>query len=83
MNTPVHVHIDPADPGLGLPGHLRARAGDGLDKVEISLRWNGRTGTGKALLLLAHAAIEVLVRAREVKPQPPLSREMEGSRWNG
>lgn len=80
----VHVSSDPADPGLGLPGHIIARSADGLDAVEIRLRYDGRQGPRKALLALAHAAIEVLVHARAHKPaERPLDRVAEGSRWNG
>lgn len=67
----VHTQHDPADPGLGLPGHLTARAADGLDAVEIRLRWDGRTGTRAALLMLARVAIAVLVEAREISPVTP------------
>jgi hypothetical protein len=79
----VHVHSDPADAGLGLPGHIRARSADGLNAVEISLRYDPATGPARAILALAHAAIEVLVHARAVKAPEPVSREAEGSRWNG
>lgn len=79
----IHVNTDPADPGLGLPGHMIARTSEGLDSVEIRLRWDGRTGTRKALLMLARAAIEVCVAAREISPVLPPSREAEGSRWHG
>ena len=64
----VHVLTLPADPGLAEPGLIRARTADGLDAVEINLRFDGRAGTAKALRLLANAAIEVLVRAREARP---------------
>lgn len=63
--TPV-VRVDPADAGLGLPGLINARTADGLDAVEISLRFDARSGTRKALLMLAKAAIEVCVHARAI-----------------
>lgn len=78
----VHVQHLPADPGLLLPGHIIARSAEGIDGVEITLRYDGRTGTAKALLALAKAAIEVCVHARSVKPAAG-SLEAEGSRWNG
>lgn len=82
----VHVMVMgpvPADP----VGHLTARTADGLDAVEINLRFDGKGGTRKALRLLAKAAIEVVVQSREITPVVPPehepSREMEGARWNG
>jgi hypothetical protein len=88
MNTPnptVHVTVMgpiPADP----VGHLSARAADGLDAVEVNLRF-GPGGTRKVLGLLARVCIEVLVRSREITPVVPpeheaVSREMESGRWN-
>jgi hypothetical protein len=79
----VHVQTYPADPGLGLPGRIIARAADGVDNtVEIHLTYDGDVGTSAALLLMARAAIEVCVLAREVPTPEVPSRESEGRRWN-
>lgn len=104
-HTPeVVVQDDPADVGLGLPGHLTARGADGLDAVEIRFRYDGARGPKRSLAILARACLEVLVAARRIDGthsgakvtevpglpgDPPaylvegVSREAEGSRWNG
>lgn len=67
-NTPeVHVLIDEPNAGLTLPGHVLARCADGLDAVEIRLRFDGDTGPARALFLLGRASLEVLVRARQIQ----------------
>lgn len=70
-------------------GHLKVRAADELDRVEVRIRYDGRRGTRRALALLARASIELLVAARDITPvlppehEAPASREMEGARWHG
>ncbi len=48
-------------------GCVAADSTEGLDHVSISLRFDARTGPGRALLLLARAAVEVVVHARQYR----------------
>lgn len=57
---------DPADVGLGLPGHVLARCADGIDAVEVRIRFDGEGGTRRALRLLTRAVLEVVVAARRI-----------------
>lgn len=77
------IDVRVIEPDRGAPGWLVATARDGIDLAEVTIRYDGRTGTARALYLLARVAIEVVVRARNSKPVQVLHREAEGSRWNG
>lgn len=58
-----YVIDEPPFPGTHVHS-ITARNAEGLDAVEIRLRFDERTGPAKALMLFARAAIEVCVRAR-------------------
>lgn len=78
------VHITAPDPLDVEPTHyIHARAAEGLDAVEVRIRIDKSTGPARALTLLARAALEVVVRARDIRPVECGTREHEGSRWNG
>lgn len=47
-----------------------ARNADGLNTVEVTLRFDTRLGPARALALFARAAIEVCVHARKTKEHP-------------
>lgn len=48
-------------------GRVEAHVTEGLDHAYIYLRFDGGTGPGRALLLLARTAIEVVVHARKFR----------------
>lgn len=78
MST-VHVHHDPPMHADQL--HLvRARNAEGVNAVEINLRFAPGTPTFDILNLLSSAMKEISAIA--VRAQHP-SRESEGSRWHG
>lgn len=86
MKTPpVRIsEIRPTHPDDRL-GVIDADVTDGLDRVGIHLRFDAETGPGKALLMLARASLEVVVRASEIRRERATlpDRYMEGGRWNG
>jgi hypothetical protein len=61
----VHVHHDPATDYL--PGFITASQTDGLDRVDVRIRYDGKHGTRKALFMLALASIDVVVAARSAR----------------
>lgn len=48
-------------------GVLDATSTDGLDRVEIRFRYDAQAGPRKALLMLARASLEIVVRAHEAR----------------
>lgn len=75
--------------------HLRFQGADGLDSIQIRLRWTPEGGTRAVLRLLGQVFIETVLavrRAQDPTTGPKLprvaqvhvtNREHEGSRWHG
>lgn len=91
MSSTIDVRHDPPF-GADRLGHLTARGADGLDSVDIRLRFAGERGTRGVIALLAKVCIEVLVRSREITPVlppeheggaavNPMDRVAESRRW--
>lgn len=59
-----YVIDEPAYPGSPVY-KITARSAEGLDRVEIVLRFDTRVGPAKALSMFARAALEVVVAARK------------------
>lgn len=83
QTAPVRVDLIAPDHPDSVLGVIDARSQDGLDLVEIRVRWDAETGPGRALLMLARASLEVVVRLADFRREPVVSREAEGSRWHG
>lgn len=83
-STPRVSEIRPrhADDRIGV---IDAAVTDGRDRVSVHVRYDARTGPGRALLMLARASLEVVVRATEAKRERATyaDRYMDGGRWNG